>query len=276
MAFAIDLIDYVRTNFTNQNDALDYVISEIIVAQIDDSELDDCTKGVLNELKDLQQNDIAKIIRKLNEGIDDDKKHNYITKINKVPSIPFTPNFIGIAMGYSEWKKDSNNLPISFNYKISLRNSLIDNGTNLGIASTLIHELIHVYFLSLIDDCHYKSSCSQLEEYNYVWNYYVQSNATGGVSQHEQMAVSYVNIIASVLQEFHTGIPVPPGTNPNQLYIDLAWGGLFETDTFSNNSTLSDIDKQRIRARYNSEHFGDLGYNNEGVHITSPIGTPCN
>ena len=64
--------------------------------------------------------------------------------------------------------------------------------------------------------------------------------------QHAQMATHYRQTIASILQEYGTGRPVPNGQQPAQLYMDLAWEGL----NYSNIHTWSSQspqEKARIR-----------------------------
>jgi len=39
---------------------------------------------------------------------------------------------------------------------------------------------------------------------------------------------NYVNILGAALQEYDTGIPVPDGQTPEQIYTDLAWDVLFK------------------------------------------------
>ncbi|UPQ78074.1 SprT-like domain-containing protein [Flavobacterium azooxidireducens] len=261
MAFAIDLIDYVRTNFTNQNDALDYVISEIIVAQIDDSELDECTKGILNQLKNAENNCVSQMIRKLNESIPNSSKHTYKTIIKvEAPSLVNGQP----AAGTANWQLLNGN-PNPYNYIIKINPILVNNGTQLGIASTLLHEIIHVYFLSLIDDCHYKNECEQLEEFPYVWNYYLETCGYNGYSQHMQMATDYVSIVADTLKELFPN-------EPQQLYDDLGWSGLSETSIFQ---SLSTSEKVRIEAVNNAENWNVPSYNPSGQVIATPQGLPC-
>jgi hypothetical protein len=47
-------------------------------------------------------------------------------------------------------------------------------------------------------------------------------------AQHEIIANKFVNIIASTVQEFHTGESINSGY-PMQAYLDLAWAGLVGT-----------------------------------------------
>jgi hypothetical protein len=51
--------------------------------------------------------------------------------------------------------------------------------------------------------------------------------------QHEIIANKFVNIIASTVQEFHTGESINSGY-PMQAYLDLAWAGLVGTSIYKN------------------------------------------
>lgn len=84
----------------------------------------------------------------------------------------------------------------------------------------------------------------------------------------------WLNSIASTLQEFQTGIPVILQGNPNQIYIDLAWGGLTNTTYFNNMYSddpnhINYDDRQRILARIIAEKLGSQ------YGVTTPLGTPC-
>jgi hypothetical protein len=50
-------------------------------------------------------------------------------------------------------------------------------------------------------------------------------------AQHEIIANKFVNIIASTVQEFHTGESINSGY-PMQAYLDLAWAGLVGTSIY--------------------------------------------
>jgi hypothetical protein len=50
-------------------------------------------------------------------------------------------------------------------------------------------------------------------------------------AQHEIIANKFVNIIASTVQEFHTGESINSGY-PMQAYLDLAWAGLGGTSIY--------------------------------------------
>lgn len=245
MAFAIDLIDYVRTNFTNQNDALDYIISEIIVEKINDSALDECTKGILNKLKNLQQNDIAKIMRRF-----DAPNSVFNVNFSQVPNL-VNPSSQQNVYGLFEPTQHS----LNYNIKLNANYFKNDGATNLGKASTILHEFIHALIASVIQN---PNTPNNTDSTNFpaVWNAYVNlERGSTTPEDHTFMGNHYVNIIGAALQEYDTGVPVPDGQSPQQLYTDLAWAGIWAPDSSYNqfNGVLTGADKARIYNRKNTE-----------------------
>lgn len=132
----------------------------------------------------------------------------------------------------------------------------------------------------MIDDCNQNGSCQNLQSFPDLWNFYVAYKNggvfTNGIAQHNQMANSFVNIMASALQEYMTNVPLMVGQTPNQDFIDVAWYGLEGTIPYN---ALSQTDKDRIQFRFNNvELLNQSDVNANGLTIT-PIGNrvfPCN
>uniref|UniRef100_UPI0032616DC3 hypothetical protein n=1 Tax=Flavobacterium sp. T-16 TaxID=2893173 RepID=UPI0032616DC3 len=111
-------------------------IADTIEDNIDDSKLDPCPKGVMDQLKNTTNNDIAAILNKLDAGS--------VYTVNMV---------MKPAATYAETQ------PISkYNYEIRVDRNQYTNGTKLFKATVLVHELIHAYFLSIVDDYNYTPS----------------------------------------------------------------------------------------------------------------------
>lgn len=169
---------------------------------------------------------------------------------------------------------------VRFNYTIRIQPSYIAGAidmepnsppTCLSIATTIIHELVHVYFLSLVDE-QATTNPLVLEEFPLLFEAYVikKHGSSYTSAQHETMAIHYVNTIACALQEFHTRIPVTNIANLQQSFKDLAWQGLESTTIFNNpNGLLNDIDRNRINNRRIAEE------RNQQRGDQNPIGTPC-
>ena len=238
----------------------------LIEKKIDDTQLNPCPKNILSKIKNLNQNDFAKIIARLGGT---DSKYSLKVK-SENPTYP---------LDYATTNWETNDGFINpYNYIIKIRPSYENTSTTLGLASTILHEFVHAYFLSLIDDCYQSNNCSLLQTFPELWNFYV-AHQNGGIltdpiSQHEQIALSYVDIIASALQEFDNSNGVT--ITDHQVYTDLAWGGLLETQAFLNSPSLTQGDKDRIIARNYAEKENSNQTNPSGVVICTPVGTPCN
>jgi hypothetical protein len=103
---------------------------------------------------------------------------------------------------------------------------------------------------------------------------------SGGSPQHLVMDQSYINILGTALQEFQTGNQVSQ-TNPlQQIYKDLAWGGLTETiaytTPFSVGGLLTPQDKTRINAVNNSNEQNLPKIDTSNNQTQLPTGTACN
>ena len=153
--------------------------------------------------------------------------------------------------------------------------------TKLFIAASIFHEMVHAYFMSLFDD-YYNANPPNLNAYNDfagLFHHYVTLRNPDSVNaadvHHQQMATDYVDAIARALQEYQTGIPVPIGTSPNQIYSDLAWGGLSEAPVFDVLFPVGSSAAQRIKNRYASEQTGHtIGQGT--LQEQTQIGQPCN
>jgi hypothetical protein len=60
---------------------------------------------------------------------------------------------------------------------------------------------------------------------------------------------NYVNILGAALQEYDTGIPVPDGQTPEQIYTDLALDVLFKAFLPNPFPNLTSQDRERISSR---------------------------
>mgnify|MGYP000685742586 CR=1 FL=1 len=183
-------MDYLEANNNSTysiNQMMQLINSNIIVKKITDTNLDPCGKSVLSKLKNLRQNDVASILRRFGDV-------NSIFNLNFSTDYPNDPN----ALASTNWVLDTNSNTIPYNYLIKIRPEETQISTELAIAGSLLHEIIHAYFLSLIDDCIQANNCTTLQTFPELWNYYVANqtgNPTNSISQHNQIALSYVNII---------------------------------------------------------------------------------
>jgi hypothetical protein len=107
----------------------------LIEKQIDDSQLDPCGQSVLNRLKNLQQNDIATILSRLGNT-------NSIYQLSISTGFPTDPN----ALAATNWNFNSSGNEIPYNYNILIRPEETATSSDLAIAGSLLHEIIHSYF----------------------------------------------------------------------------------------------------------------------------------
>lgn len=205
----------------------------IIEKNINDSQLDPCTKAILNKLE--QNHTIAKVIARF-----------------KNPNTPFTINFSQVPnlvnpSGHTDYGLTSGTTQ-NYVYNIQLNSDFFkdDGATNLGKASTILHEIIHALMDSVYQ---YNGSPNNtdMNDFSDIWNYYVGAE-NGGTSpqQHVFMGNHYQYIIAEALQEYLTGVNTAP---VEQIYSDLAWGGIWTLGVTNFDSVLSGTDKVRIYSR---------------------------
>jgi hypothetical protein len=238
---------------------------------INGNALDPCTKAVLDKMKSLQQSDIASMINRFNP-----------------PASPFN---INMSVGQIKdndpavWAQTTPvnglytnvNMVFSQDYINGVGN--VNRPTDLSIATTMAHEIIHAYLISLLEEdknCGTQGICDFPTVYDAYVEYTIskdKNNTLLARAHHELIANNYVYSIAATIQEFHTGKTVNSGF-PYQVYLDIAWGGLQGTyifnETYPNDPTHKNYkDRERILGRINAEKFGSE------YGIYAPLGTPC-
>jgi hypothetical protein len=117
--------------------------------------------------------------------------------------------------------------------------SKFNQATNLAVARTIIHELVHAHLLLFFQ---FNTPQASVEYPGIVRAWYSGSKPDYNAIQHEEMAISFVSDIALSLKEFSENQNVFYNDN---VYADLAWGGL----DYQNNPGLDETDKERIEIR---------------------------
>ncbi|WP_310555469.1 hypothetical protein [Flavobacterium sp.] len=257
--FALEVITRVMQNPTLFTSLKPFLIEK----QIDDSALTPCQKNVLTAIKSTTVSDIAKVLAKLDAN---GSVYNTMMKTETLPNGNTSP-------ATTKW-----NSP--YNYTIYISPDYAGK-TKLFIASLMFHEVIHAYFLSLFDDYHNAnpSNAGSYDDFPFLFDLYVLKKYPASTSavdiQHQQMAQSYVGALGRALQEYQTGTPVPTGINPDQIYNDLAWGGLNGTPIFDTTFPIGNTDRVRILNRAACEQNGTpIGQGTPNQQ--NPIGQPCN
>lgn len=115
--------------------------------------------------------------------------------------------------------------------------------------------------------CEVGDTCAY-DNYNCLYEKYVTKNFTGDTdAQHTQIWKSFINIMASSLQEYHTGVP---NDTPSQFYQDIILGTLMKTNTFKTKYPEGSIEFNRIKNNYITEKN-----NSSNDPSYSPKGKPC-
>lgn len=251
--------DWENNNGGDDNDDSDYddgggISDNSNSNQINDS-LPPCQKAILETIKNFTGNNFNEILEKLN-GVSSIYTVNIVTQYN------LNDNAV------TQLVSGTNGSVIS----ITMDNDHLNNSTQLSIAITILHELIHAYLLSILVD-QINTGNSIINNYPEFHNYYLQGQTgSGSVVQHNVIADYFMPSLAASLQEYHTGSPVPAGSQPLQIYSDLSWSGLTNTNAFN---ALSNEEQLRILAVIIAEEF-NAPQSGNGGNIVNPISTPCN
>lgn len=217
--------------------------------KIDDTQLDPCSKEIFSKLKTLQTNDIANIL--IHFG---DLTSNYDWTIKTG-----TPNQ-NKNVAATNWTKNG----VYFDYTTVIASSYSNQATEMAIARTILHEMVHASLLSHIDD--FKTGNTE-DFMNFVvlWHYIKQTEASGNTeaAQHEFMAAKYITPLKEALKE------MDGGAQKDLYYEDLAWGSLLETETFEYFHPKGTLSRKRISDTNLAE---DTNTAKGGI---SPKGKPC-
>lgn len=243
--------------------------SQKIEKSIITDQLDPCTRAVYQKLISLQQGDIAIMIERF-------KMPSSIFNIN-MSTGEVQDNDPNVAAQTKRVKDSYSDVSIVFNqdYISGLGND--SPPTDLSVAAAMAHEVIHAYLISLAQEY---DSCGEscLSDFPTVYEAYVNSEIKKNRNilperHHEVIAGDYVYSIAETLEEFHTGSRGRPGF-PQQIYIDIAWGGLIGTTIFNRTypndpSHKNYQDRQRILGRITAERLGSV------YGVNTPVGKSC-
>lgn len=183
------------------------------------------------------ENTIASFIKeKFSESAKFNVKFVIDNNINAAGRTVPTPYYEKRENGYGKFVKMDLTIKINTTY----------NGTKLSIAQTIIHELIHAYFMYRMVDANGNAAKEEQFERELGFLKPYDPNAPGSTfdpyGQHEQMANSYVNKIMKGLKAYQVISPsdldsmkvVYPNITVDEYYEGMAWAGL--TEDFSGNA----------------------------------------
>jgi hypothetical protein len=225
-------------------------LSDVLEEKIDYSQLEPCLKEVMDELKNSTNADIADVLEKLGAG------NIYTVNISSDSLITRPASSTPATYGTNTYS-----IKISSNYTTA---------TSLFRASNLLHEIIHCYFFSLVDNYTATNNPDIFNDFPTLFQKFVDKSYPGSkdFAHHDEMAKTYVDAIALALQEYNKTTD-PNGIVPFQVYTDLAWGGLQEAPIFKEKYPIGSTDYNRIVGRYNCESV------NFSINGQTPVGLPC-
>jgi hypothetical protein len=119
---------------------------------------------------------------------------------------------------------------------IDINSLMLNESTDLGVASTLIHELMHSYFVYGINHTTGYEHNVFVDMNNFLFTPTGSPQPDQATAQHTQMAVTYVNSMASILQKFaiSKGIITSPNSNISltEYCRDIFWNNLSNTQAY--------------------------------------------
>ena len=238
-----------------RGDSSTILTAQAIEDKIDDSSLDTCLKGIMEQLKMATNSDIANVMAKL----DATNQYNLTMKMGTMTR----------PINYAETIKVSKN-----NYQTTVTQDTYTSASKLYRATILLHETIHAYMVSVVDDYNTYPTNAPFTDFPELFKIYVSKinkvdNAV--IAQHEDMANKYVDAIASALEEYQTSTTgIPSSLADKQVFLDMAWSGLQNTDVFDAKFPLGSANRTRILARISAELNGVYS---QGQYA---VGQPCN
>lgn len=198
------------------------------------------TAGIKNELVDKNLKQILADVIKITKG-----------KIGEIVSkfLSNTSHWVWIIGEDGLPKNVNGQTKLTFDGALTILDyDKLQNATNLSVARTIIHEMIHAY-LTL----YFKNDAGNAsKDYPAILNAWVTSKAPDyNKIQHDEIERSFIVEIALALDEYSETV----GLNnvDKYVYTDLAWGGL----DFKNNIQLTADIKERIRNRLLAEQLNE-------------------
>ena len=232
----------------------------IIEKKIDDSQLDPCSKGVFQQIKNTTNCDFANVLAKLNAN-----GSIYNTTMKTEHNSIMVGGILTEVTDPANTKRTTQD--VKYDYTIYVNPDYSDK-TKLYIATLLLHEVAHAYFFALLDDLN-SGTTNSFYELPILYNaFQTHSSNFNAALTHEEIANSYVNAIAAALKEFQPGLS-------QQVYDDMAWSGLEETTIFNTIHPPGSASRQRITNRKAAEQSGhpiEQGTPQEQINY----GQPCN
>lgn len=207
--------------------------------EIDIEELTNCLQMLINTLIGSTKEEFKKIFDKF-EG------NSLLVSMNFNVKIQYSNEYSATAWTHP---KIENNFA-----KIYIHEENNAGATDLSLARTVMHEMLHAYLLFIQDFPQPDRSLNGLLN-AYIDKYNVPGNEDYNAAHHNLFVEgAFINDIAEELKNFASALGYTDLLDDDQFFKDMAWGGLHETDVYIKMSTT---DQQRIYRRYKAEISGD-------------------
>jgi hypothetical protein len=237
-------------------------ITDLIEDSIISTNLDPCAENILNDLKNLTS-DISDVLARFGN----------VTSVYNWEIKSGTPsNSNNVAE--TNWSEDENGYTIDNSYLTLMNTNYINQATNLAIARTILHEAIHAYILSFIEEFLDDPQVNQENFQNNfpeVWDFFVAKSNNVDVgniedAHHEQMAATFIDSIGSALAEYDNN------QQDMYYYYYLAWGALFETNAWNTVTSFYDYEEDP----YSIVDAIIIANQQEDTNGLNAFGEPCN
>ena len=127
--------------------------------------------------------------------------------------------------------------------------------------------------LSVVDDYNTYPTNAPFTNFPELFKIYVSKINkvdTANDAQHEDMANKYVDAIATALEEYQANTAIPSSLADKQVFLDMAWSGLQNTDVFDTKFPLGSANRTRILGRIVNDVTNVYS---QGQYA---VGQPCN
>lgn len=196
--------------------------------EIIDSLLNKCMKDV-KDILITQNGQVNALLRSFTNDNSFSPNYTWILKNNTLPSTDLA------ATG--SWDRTKRNVTTEID------DAKFSNASDLAIAKTLLHEGVHAYLVAYFAN----DPLNANKEYSVLFDEYIKTkNPDLNALHHNEMARKFVEQISFSLRDYGNSLNYVFSSNyeKERFYIDLAWGGLFETNVFK---TLSIDEQNRIK-----------------------------
>jgi hypothetical protein len=219
--------------------------------------LDTCPNDILSNLKNIQTDDIANIFARFNTT----------SSVYNWEIISGTPPINSSNSAETDWRRDTNDEVIDYNYITYINQSYTNQATQIGVARVILHEMLHAYLISLVDDTLITGS-TDVTNFPLLWNALVNQTYDNNPNQlqHEIIARKFIDPLRDALIEWYNG------SQSNQYYEDLAWGALLDTGSFN---ALYPIGSERDRIKATNLAEDTNSPATFGLITVNPLGNPC-